>query len=58
MPIQESDIAILGKWVEEVLEKDKNVPLEFLIGQVMKKSSGRANPEVVRQLLVEKGVKG
>src|SRR3989344_1476386 len=42
--MQESDPDILNKWIDDVLSDHKEVPIDFLIGEVMKKSKGRANP--------------
>lgn len=54
--MQISDKKILTKWVEAVLRENAKAPMEFLVGQVMKKSSGRANPVIVRELFLEKGI--
>ena len=58
--LQESDKEILKKYAEEVLadlpagrQGNKKAPVPFLVGQVMKKSGGRANPAVVQELLLE-----
>ncbi len=50
--MQVSDENILKGWIDEVLsEEDKNAPEHFLVGQVMKKSGGRANPMMLQKLL-------
>ncbi len=51
--LQESDREVLMKFVEEVLSENKNAPVPFLVGQVIKKSGGRANPVVTQELLVD-----
>ena len=61
---QISDEVSLGRLVDEVLTEHpepvsevragKTQALTFLVGQVMKKSRGRANPELVNRLLREK----
>ena len=61
---QISDEVSLGRFVDEVLTEHpgpvsevragKTQALTFLVGQVMKKSRGRANPELVNRLLREK----
>lgn len=53
----------IGKWVSEVLEENPNEAaaykngktqlLGFFVGAVMRKSRGRANPEIVNKLLKE-----
>lgn len=60
---QVSDEAELEKIVEKVLKentgsaadykKGKQQALQFLIGQIMKESKGKANPEIARGLLIE-----
>ena len=54
--MQENNREILEKIVEEVLEENKNAPVQFLVGQAMKKSGNRANPVILQELL--KGRKG
>ena len=59
--IQVSDIQSLEAQVEETLKENpksaqdyksgKNNALMFLVGQVMRKSSGRANPKIVQDIL-------
>jgi aspartyl-tRNA(Asn)/glutamyl-tRNA(Gln) amidotransferase subunit B len=61
---QVSDVDQLGRVVEEVLaehpepvvqfKSGKEGALQFLVGQVMKKTRGSANPQVVRDLLRER----
>ena len=61
-PIQDS--TLLEKMVEEVLSENPQVlekikageskPIDFLIGQMMKKSKGKANPKEVRDLILNK----
>ncbi|HET9227400.1 MAG TPA: Asp-tRNA(Asn)/Glu-tRNA(Gln) amidotransferase subunit GatB [Thermoanaerobaculia bacterium] len=58
---QVSDTAQIERWIEEVVEANpaqvgqfragKAQVLGFLVGQVMKRSGGRADPKVVQQLL-------
>ena len=48
--MQESDREVLKPIVEEILKDNSQAPIEFLIGQAMKKSGGRANPTVLREL--------
>ena len=49
--MQISDRGELGKFVEEVLkEEKKGAPVQFLVGQAMKKSGGRANPIILQEL--------
>mgnify|MGYP003854675417 FL=1 len=59
-----SDIEILNKIIEEVIKefsqsvedylRGEEKALEFLIGQVMKKTKGRAEPNLTRQIILEK----
>ena len=61
---QVSDTAALGRLVEEVLAENpepvvqfkggKEGALQFLVGQLMKKTRGSANPQVARDLLRER----
>lgn len=61
---QVSDTGQLEEWVESVLEENpetveqfkagKEKVIGFLVGQVMKKSAGSANPPVVQSLMMEK----
>ncbi|MSR87946.1 MAG: Asp-tRNA(Asn)/Glu-tRNA(Gln) amidotransferase subunit GatB [Candidatus Zambryskibacteria bacterium] len=49
--MQISDREILKEIVEEVLkEEDANAPVQYLIGQVIKKSKGRANPQILQEI--------
>ncbi len=50
--IQESDREVLEKIVEEVLstEGGKDLNINFLVGQAMKKSGGRANPVMLQEI--------
>lgn len=48
--IQESDREALRKIVEEVMKENSGAPLQFLVGQAMKKSGGKANPQILTEL--------
>ena len=58
---QVSDTSRIERWIEEVVEQSpgqvgqyragKAQVLGYLVGQVMKRSGGRADPKVVQQLL-------
>lgn len=49
--MQISDKAELQKIVDEVKkESGENMPVQFLVGQAMKKSGGRANPVILQEL--------
>jgi len=62
--IQVGDAAALGAWVEEVLAANPSEVerfrggeaklMGFFVGQVMKKSGGKADPKAVQPLLIEK----
>ncbi|MBI2450623.1 MAG: Asp-tRNA(Asn)/Glu-tRNA(Gln) amidotransferase subunit GatB [Candidatus Nealsonbacteria bacterium] len=62
--VQISDESELGKIVEEIIsqnpnpvedfKKGKENALQFLVGQAMAKTRGKANPEKVRQILLTK----
>ena len=62
--IQVGDAAALGAWVEEVLAANPSEVerfrggeaklMGFFVGQVMKKSGGKADPKAVQPVLVEK----
>ncbi|MEW6171070.1 MAG: Asp-tRNA(Asn)/Glu-tRNA(Gln) amidotransferase subunit GatB [Candidatus Omnitrophota bacterium] len=62
--LQISDTSSLEKIIEEVIAKNqlsvkdfkdgKNNAIMFLVGQVMKASSGKANPKIVQELLRKK----
>ncbi|MEK7148283.1 MAG: Asp-tRNA(Asn)/Glu-tRNA(Gln) amidotransferase subunit GatB [Patescibacteria group bacterium] len=52
---QMSDRKTLEKFVEEVLkEEDRSAPVQYLVGQAIKKSKGRANPVMLLELIKEK----
>ncbi|MCM8772489.1 MAG: Asp-tRNA(Asn)/Glu-tRNA(Gln) amidotransferase subunit GatB [candidate division WOR-3 bacterium] len=61
--LQIQDIELIGKFVEEVIrenekaindwKKGKQEVISFLVGQVMRKTKGRANPNIVRNILIE-----
>ncbi len=52
--MQESNREVLKKIVEEVLsEEKKDLPVQYLVGQAMKKSGGRANPILLQELFKE-----
>jgi len=51
--IQISDKEILKNLVEEVLKENTNAPVQFLVGQAMKKSKNRANPVILQELFLE-----
>ena len=61
---QKSDTGQITAWVEEVIAENPKVVedikagkekgIQFLMGQVMKKSRGSANPPIVMQILKEK----
>ncbi len=52
--MQISDRKELQKIVEEVVsEEEKGVPAQFLVGQVIKKTSGRGNPVIIQELVRE-----
>ena len=48
--IQESDREVLKKVAEEILKENSKAPIEFLVGQAMKKTNGRANPQVLKEI--------
>jgi aspartyl-tRNA(Asn)/glutamyl-tRNA(Gln) amidotransferase subunit B len=62
--IQVGDASALGAWVEEVLAANPSEVerfrggevklMGFFVGQVMKKSGGKADPKAVQPLLIEK----
>lgn len=54
--IQESDKEVLEKIVEEVLseERDGDLNVNYLVGQAMKKSGGRANPILLQEIVRSK----
>jgi aspartyl-tRNA(Asn)/glutamyl-tRNA(Gln) amidotransferase subunit B len=61
---QVSDDSALELWVQEVIQANPKVVQDyqsgketaamFLVGQVMRKSQGKANPGKVRALLIKK----
>ncbi|MEK7186957.1 MAG: Asp-tRNA(Asn)/Glu-tRNA(Gln) amidotransferase subunit GatB [Patescibacteria group bacterium] len=51
--IQVSDKEILRKFVEEVIKENPSAPAQFIVGQAMKKSEGRANPVILQKLVLE-----
>ncbi len=52
--MQISDKNILNGFIAEVLaEEKKDSPIQFLVGQVMKKSGGKANPILLQELMKE-----
>ena len=51
--IQISDKKVLKQFVEEVLKENTNAPIQFLVGQAMKKSGGRANPQVLKEIFTK-----
>jgi aspartyl-tRNA(Asn)/glutamyl-tRNA(Gln) amidotransferase subunit B len=53
--IQISDHITLTQWVEEVIkEENKDAPIQYLVGQVIKKSQGKANPKIVFEIMTQK----
>lgn len=62
--VQMTDLSAIEKIVDEVLDENeqsiidfkegKDRALGFLVGQVMKKSRGKANPKVANEMLVKK----
>ena len=51
--LQVSDKEILRKFVEEVIKENPSAPAQFIVGQAMKKSEGRANPVILQELVLE-----
>ncbi len=51
--IQISDKEVLEKIVMKVLKENQNAPIQFLVGQAMKKSEGRANPVILQELFLK-----
>ena len=61
-PIQDEDL--LKKMLDEVLAQNPDVanqiehgetkPIDFIIGQIMKKTRGKADPKKVRELIIKK----
>nr|HNI57681.1 Asp-tRNA(Asn)/Glu-tRNA(Gln) amidotransferase GatCAB subunit B [Elusimicrobiota bacterium] len=62
--VQVDDESSIAAWVDEVIAANAKIVADIkggkpsavgsLVGQVMKKSSGRANPQTVQRLLKEK----
>lgn len=62
--VQMSDHSAIEKMVDEVLDENeqsikdfkdgKDRALGFLVGQVMKKSRGKANPKIANEMIVKK----
>jgi aspartyl-tRNA(Asn)/glutamyl-tRNA(Gln) amidotransferase subunit B len=53
--MQESDREVLQKIVDEVKKENPGeIPAQFLVGQAMKKSGGRANPVILQELINQK----
>ena len=62
--VQMTDVSAIEKIVDEVLDENeqsiidfkegKDRALGFLVGQVMKKSRGKANPKIANEMLVKK----
>ena len=62
--VQISDTSIVEEAVSEVIDNNskpvadflngKDTALKFLVGQVMKKTKGNANPKIVGEILTEK----
>lgn len=51
--LQISSKGDLKKIVEEVIKENSDAPIQFLVGQAMKKSANRANPVILQELFVE-----
>ncbi|MBI2065493.1 MAG: Asp-tRNA(Asn)/Glu-tRNA(Gln) amidotransferase subunit GatB [Candidatus Zambryskibacteria bacterium] len=51
--VQESDREVLKKLAEEIVKEHKDAPVEFLVGQAMKKSNSKANPIILKELFKE-----
>jgi len=50
---QISDRELLKSYVEEARKENPDAPDQFLVGQAMKKSGGRANPKILQELIIE-----
>ncbi len=48
--MQESDREVLQKIVDEVLKEHAGKPKQFLVGEAMKKTGGKANPVILQEL--------
>ena len=52
--MQESDREVLEQIAAAVFEDNKkDAPVNFLVGLAMKKSGGRANPEILKEIFTE-----
>jgi aspartyl-tRNA(Asn)/glutamyl-tRNA(Gln) amidotransferase subunit B len=61
---QVSDVDSLGKLIDEIIQENQKIvadykqgksnALMFLVGQVMKKSKGKANPKMTQELLIQR----
>jgi aspartyl-tRNA(Asn)/glutamyl-tRNA(Gln) amidotransferase subunit B len=51
--LQISDKEVLKKLASEVLKENTRAPIQFLVGQAMKKSKNRANPVMLQKLFLE-----
>lgn len=51
--MQESDREVLKKVAKEILKEYPEAPVDFLVGQAMKKTSGRANPQILKDIFEE-----
>ena len=51
--LQESDREVLKKVVEEIMKEHQGSPIQFLVGQAMKKTNNRANPKILQELFLE-----
>ena len=52
--MQESDREVLEQIASAVFEDNKkDAPVNFLVGLAMKKSGGRANPEILKEIFTE-----
>jgi len=49
--MQLSDPAELEKLAKEVLAESPDAPAPFLVGQALKKSGGRANPKILKEII-------
>ena len=51
--LQINDEKALKKLITEVMTENANAPIQFLVGQAMKKSKNRANPIILQKLFLE-----
>lgn len=51
--IQINNREMLRKIVDEIVKENPKAPIQFLVGQAMKKTEGRANPIILRELFLE-----